>query len=81
MPYPLTLIRAAGGVFDIQNFNNSAMAYIMYIFEIDVFLKKKSREYILLSTFKQKMAFSVIFQPKRARNPPFFRWFCIFRAA
>jgi hypothetical protein len=43
--------------------------------------RKTSREYILLSTFEQKTAFSAIYKPKHARNPPFFRRFCLFRAA
>ncbi len=40
-----------------------------------------AREYILLSTFEQKMAFSAIYKPKRARNRLFFRRFRFFRAA
>jgi hypothetical protein len=43
--------------------------------------QKTSREYILLSTFEQKTAFSAIYKPKRARNRPFFHHFRIFRAA
>jgi hypothetical protein len=54
----LTLIRAAGGVYDFRN-----------------------REYILLSTFEQKTAFSVMYKPKRAQNRPFFCRFHVFRAA
>jgi hypothetical protein len=40
-----------------------------------------SREYIVLSTFEQKLAFLGIYKPKRARNRLFFRRFRIFRAA
>jgi hypothetical protein len=48
------------------------------ILKIDVFLQKTSREYILLGTFEQKMAFSVIFKPKRAQNRRFFAVFVYF---
>ncbi len=48
------------------------MAEVMNNFKIDVFLKKTSREYILLSTFERKTAFLAIFQPKCAQNCPFF---------
>jgi hypothetical protein len=40
-----------------------------------------SREYILLSTFERKTAFSAIYSPKRGRNLPFFRRFRLFRTA
>jgi hypothetical protein len=50
-------------------------------FKIDVFPQKTFREYILLSTFEQKTAFSAIYKPKRAQNRPFFRRFRIFWAA
>ncbi len=43
--------------------------------------RKMSREYILLSTFERKMAFSVIYRPKHAQNRPFFRRFWLFRTA
>jgi hypothetical protein len=49
--------------------------------KIDIFLKKTSREYILLSTSERKTAFSVIYKPKCAQNRSFFRHFCLFRAA
>jgi hypothetical protein len=59
------------------------MAYVV-IFKISVFLKKRLVsicEYILLSTYERKTAFSVIYKPKRARNRPFLRRFHLFRAA
>jgi hypothetical protein len=40
-----------------------------------------SREYILLSTLKQKTAFLAIYRPKRVRNRLFFRRFWLFRTA
>jgi hypothetical protein len=42
---------------------------------------KKSREYILLSTFEQKTTFSAIYKPKREQNHPFFCHFRTFWAA
>jgi hypothetical protein len=50
-------------------------------FKIHVFLKKRSREYILLNTFERKTAFPAIYKPKRARNRLFFCRFCLFQAA
>jgi hypothetical protein len=43
--------------------------------------RKTSREYILLSTFEQKTAFSAINKPKHAQNRLFFCRFRLFRAA
>jgi hypothetical protein len=37
-----------------------------------MYSSKKSREYILLSTFEHKTAFSVIYEPKSALNRQFF---------
>jgi hypothetical protein len=37
-----------------------------------MYSSKTSREYILLSTFEQKTAFSAIYKPKRALNHLFF---------
>jgi hypothetical protein len=48
---------------------------LMYIF------LKMSREYILLSTFRYKTAFSAIFRAKSAGNWPFWCRFHTFRAA
>jgi hypothetical protein len=42
---------------------------------------KKSWEYILLSTYKQKTAFLAIFRAKSVGNRPFWPHFCTFRAA
>jgi hypothetical protein len=49
--------------------------------KVRVFLKKTSREYILLSSFEQKTAFLAIYKPKRARTRPFFCRFRLFRVA
>jgi hypothetical protein len=46
-----------------------------------MYSSKTSREYILLSTFEQKTAFSAIYNPKRALNHLFFCCFSMFRAA
>jgi hypothetical protein len=40
-----------------------------------------SREYILLNTLEQKMAFLAIYRTKRVRNRPFFRRFWLFYKA
>jgi hypothetical protein len=40
-----------------------------------------SREYILLSTYERKTAFSALYRPKRAKNRPFFRRFSLFHTA
>jgi hypothetical protein len=63
----LTLIRAAGGVYDFLNFEevylcNSSRSDL----QISCIPRKTSREYILLNTLEQKTAFSAIYRPKRA---------------
>jgi hypothetical protein len=82
-PYSfLTLIRAAGGVYDFRNFEE---LYLCNGSSRDLqnscIPRKPSREYILLSTLERKTAFSAIYRPKRARNRPFFRRFSLFRTA
>jgi hypothetical protein len=77
----LTLIRTAGGVYDFRNFEE---VYLCNGSSSDLqnssIPGKTSREYILLNTLEQKMAFSAIYMPKRARNRTFFRrFFAVFR--
>jgi hypothetical protein len=78
----LTLICAAGGVYDFRNFEE---VYLCNGSSRDLqnscIPRKTSREYILLNTLEQKTAFSAIYRPKRARNRPFFRRFSLFRTA
>jgi hypothetical protein len=72
----LTLIRAAGGVYDSRNFEEVSLCNgLSSELESSCIPRKTSREYILLSTFERKTAFSAIYRPKRARNRPFFRRF------
>jgi hypothetical protein len=79
---PLTLIRAAGGVYDFRNFEE---VYLCNGSSSDLqnlcIPRKTSREYILLNTLERKTAFSAIYRPKRAQNRPFFRRFSQFRTA
>jgi hypothetical protein len=78
----LTLIRAAGGVYDFRNFEEVYLCNgLSSDLEISCIPRKTSREYILLNTLEQKMAFLAIYRPKRARNHPFFRRFWLFRTA
>jgi hypothetical protein len=78
----LTLIRAAGGVYDFRNFEE---VYLCNGSSRDLqnscIPRKTSREYILLNTLVRKTAFSAIYRPKRAQNRPFFRRFSLFRTA
>jgi hypothetical protein len=78
----LTLIRAAGGVYDFQNFEE---VYLCNGLSSDLqnscVPQKTSREYILLNTLERKTVFSASYRPKRARNRPFFRRFSLFRTA
>jgi hypothetical protein len=71
--YSLTLIRAAGGVYDFRNFEE---VYLCNGSSKDLqnscIPRKTSREYILLNTLERKTAFSAIYRPKRARNRRFF---------
>ncbi len=77
----LTLIRAAWGVYDFRNFEEVYLCNSLSSELENSFIPRKtSREYILLSTFKRKMAFSAIYKPKRAQNRPFFLRFHLFRA-
>jgi hypothetical protein len=79
---PLTLIRAAGGVYDFRKFEE---VYLCNGSSRDLhnscIPRKTSREYILLNTLERKTAISAIYRPKRARNCPFFRRFSLFRTA
>ncbi len=79
---PLTLIRAAGGVYDFQNFKK---IYLCNGLSSDLknscIPRKTSLEYILLNTLERKTAFLASYRRKRARNRPFFRRFWLFRTA
>jgi hypothetical protein len=73
----LTLIHAAGGVYDFQNFEEVYLCNgLSSEFQNSCIPRKTSREYILLSTYERKTAFSYIYKPL-----PFFCRFCIFRTA
>ncbi len=69
----LTLIRAAGGIYDLWNFEE---IYLCIGLSSDLqnlcIPQKTSREYILLNTLEQKTAFLAIYRPKRVRNRRFF---------
>jgi hypothetical protein len=54
----LTLIRAAGGVYDFRNFEEVYLCNgLSSELQNSCILQKTSREYILLSTLEQKTAF------------------------
>jgi hypothetical protein len=78
----LTLIRAAGDVYDFQNFEE---VYLCNGSSSDLqnscIPRKTSCEYNLLNTLERKTAFSAIYRPKRARKRSFFRRFSLFRTA
>ncbi len=78
----LTLIRAAGGVYDFWNFEE---VYLCNGSSSDLqnscIPRKTSCEYILLNTLERKTAFLAIYRPNRAQNCPFFRRFSLFRTA
>ncbi len=75
----LTLIRAAGGVYDFRNFEEVQLCNgLSNGLQISCIPRKTSREYILLSTFERKTAFSTNYLPKRVRNRPFFAVFVHF---
>jgi hypothetical protein len=78
----LPLIRAAGGVNDFRNFEevffcNGLSSDLQNL----CIPQKTSREYILLSTFERKTAFSAIYKPKCSQDRPLLRHFRLFRAA
>jgi hypothetical protein len=76
---PLTLIRAAGGVYDFQNFEEVYLCNgLSSELQNSCIPQKTSREYILLSTLERKTAFSAIYRPKCARNRSFFALFGYF---
>jgi hypothetical protein len=78
----LTLIRAAGGVYDFRNFEEVYLCNGLSSELQNSFIPQKtSREYILLNTLEQKTAFLAIYRPKRERNRPVFRRFWLFRMA
>jgi hypothetical protein len=78
----LTLICAAGGVYDFQNFEEVYLCNgLSRELQNSCISQKTSREYILLSTLERKTAFSAIYRPKRPRNRPFFCRFWLFRTA
>ncbi len=75
----LTLIRAAGGVYNFRNFEE---VYLCNGLSSDLqnscVPQKTSHEYILLNTLERKTAFSASYRPKRVRNRPFFAVFGYF---
>ncbi len=67
----LTLIRAAGGVYDFRNFEEVYLCNgLSSNLQSSCVPQKRSREYILLNTLEQKTAFFASYRPKRVRNPP-----------
>jgi hypothetical protein len=75
----LTLIRAAGGVYDFRNFEEVYLCNGLSSELQNLCIPQKmSREYILLSTYERKTAFSAIYKPKHARNRLFFAVFAYF---
>ncbi len=78
----LTLIRAAGGVYDFRNFKEIYLCNgLSSNLQNSCIPLKMSREHILLNTLEQKTAFSASYRPKCARNHPLFRRFWLFRMA
>jgi hypothetical protein len=78
----LTLIRAAGGVYDFRNFEEVYFCNgLSSELKNSCIPQKTSNEYILLSTYERKTAFSAIYRPKHAQNRPFFYRFWLFRTA
>jgi hypothetical protein len=78
----LTLIRAAGGVYDFRNFGEVYLCNgLRSELQILCIPRKTSREYVLLSTLERKTAFLAIYRTKRPQNRPFFRRFWLFRTA
>jgi hypothetical protein len=66
-----------GAAYDSKNFElHNALSN--KTFKINVFLKKSSWEYILLSSFVRKMAFLPIFKPKREKTTIFCAIFVYF---
>ncbi len=75
----LTLIRAAGGVYDFRNFEEVYFCNgLSSELKISCIPRKTSHEYILLSTYERKTAFSAIYRPKHAQNRRFFTVFGYF---
>jgi hypothetical protein len=72
----LTLIQAAGGVYDFRNLNrnNLTSSKVTNIFKIHVFLKNVLGVY-LVKYFKVKLAISVIFKSTSMGNCLFFHCF------
>jgi hypothetical protein len=59
---PLTLIRAAGGVYDFRNFEEIFLCNgLSSEHQNSCIPRKTSHEYILLSTYKRKTTFSAIY--------------------
>ncbi len=78
----LTLIRAAGGVYEFWNFEEVYLCNgLRSELRNSCIPQKTSHEYILLSTLERKTAFLAIYRPKRAQNCPFFRRFWLFCTA
>jgi hypothetical protein len=80
--FMLTLIRAAGGVYDFRNFEEVYLCNGLSSNLQNLCVSQKmSREYFLSTTIERKTAFLVSYRPKRAQNRPFFRRFWLFRTA
>ncbi len=72
----LTLICAAGGVYDFRNFEEVYLCNgLSSELQNSCIPRKTSRKYILLSTLERKTAFLAIYSPKRPQNRPFFAVF------
>jgi hypothetical protein len=78
----LTLIRAAGGVYDFRNFKEIYLCNgLSSDLQNSCIPRKTSREYILLNTLERRTAFSASYRSKRAKIARFFRRFWLFRTA
>jgi hypothetical protein len=69
----LTLIRAAGGIYDFRNFEEVYLCNgLSNELQNLCIPQKTSREYILLRTLEQKMAFWVIYRQNVRETARFF---------
>ncbi len=80
--YTLTLIRAAGGVYDFRNFEEVYLCNgLSSNLQNSCISQKTSREYILLNTLEPKNGVFASYRPKRAQNRLFFCRFWLLRTA
>jgi hypothetical protein len=80
-PYqsPLTLIRAAGGVYDFRNFEEVYLCNgLSSELQNSCIPQKKSRKYILLSTYARKTAFWQFISQNVRETDCFFAVFAYF---